>query len=204
MRAISSEAADEGKTEVSPTAIRRHYLSLVLRQRENRVPAREEPGRAASAAPKTASSKLLTPFNNQGKSLLVALAVTAGLVLALLLILPAADQARTKALRIEQNNRLKQIGLAVRVFGPGNQGASLSSLRQLAGLGIRADWLVDPLSGKPFTLWSSNVTLQNPASVLVLGAPDKRGNASALLADGSIQMLNTNQYSELLRSRPLR
>ncbi len=125
-------------------------------------------------------------------------------VLAMVLVLTVTGYSRQKSklLRIEQTNRLKQIGLALRIFDTDNSGQRLTNLNQLVASGYaKSEDLIDPLSGEPFVL-AKPASEAGPQDVMIYGAGSKSGGGNAVMGDGSVQSLSSLRFKEALRSQP--
>ena len=89
-------------------------------------------------------------------------------------VLTTSGYFSPKSLRIEQTNRLKQIGLALRIFDTDNPGQKLTNLNQLVASGYaRPEALIDPLNGET----PSSTAGRRPAatqSAEVLGSENVR------------------------------
>ena len=125
-------------------------------------------------------------------------------VLAMVLVLTVTGYSRqqSKLLRIEQTNRLKQIGLALRIFDTDNPGQKLTNLNQLVASGYaRPEALIDPLNGEPFVL-ANQSSEAGPQDVMIYGARSKSGGGNAVMGDGSVQSLNSLRFKEAARPQP--
>jgi hypothetical protein len=131
-----------------------------------------------------------------------------GICVAVLLILltlgPALMQSKVRALRIEQTNRLKTLGLAIRTAFSEHPELTLTNLDQLVGSELNPKDLIDPLSGKPFTLVGpiDEKTMQYPAMIVVYGTPERaRGVQNVAMADGSVQGMNVQRFAAGLKEQ---
>jgi hypothetical protein len=118
-------------------------------------------------------------------------------------ILTTSGYTSQKSLRIEQTNRLKQLGLALRIFDTDNPGQRLTNLNQLVASGYaRPEALIDPLNGEPFVL-AKQSSEAGPQDVMIYGARAKSGGGNAVMGDGSVQSLESRRFKEAIRSKPI-
>ena len=122
------------------------------------------------------------------------------LVLAVLggMMLPALSSAKRKAQRINGVSNLKQIGIAVRLYAGDNNDRLPRSFEEMKNeLGTDAI-TIDPESQQRFIYTGGGYSLDvvQPDSVLAY-SPVDNGHRSVLLADGSVQQLSSQQFTEM-------
>ncbi len=130
--------------------------------------------------------------------------VLAAALIILLTMGPVLINYRARSLRIEQTNRLRTLGLAVRTLFTDHPEVTLTNLNQLAGSGLKPKDLIDPVNGKPFTLVGpiDEEILQCPSTIVIYGAAaTANGVRNATLADGSVQGLSVVRFSEQMKAR---
>lgn len=128
------------------------------------------------------------------------LAATAFIILVFLgaaFLLPALGRAKSKAQTLGAMSNLKQIGVAAKMYAGDNRGrlpVSLDAVQALAGTNA----LVDPLSGKPFIYIGGGREMAglNSNSVLAYSPAESKTHA-VLFADGQVQAMNVEKFSEL-------
>jgi hypothetical protein len=123
-------------------------------------------------------------------------------MLAAIWVLTTSGYSSQKSLRIEQTNRLKQLGLALRIFDTDNPGQKLTNLNQLVASGYaRPKAMIDPLNGEPFVL-AKQPSEAGPQDVIIYGTRSKSGGGNAVLGDGSVQSLNSLRFKEAIHLQP--
>jgi hypothetical protein len=182
--------------------LRRHYLLLTQKlksQKPSKLPnalGNSSSGNAnMQGTPSEASSLDHPGFNKTGLKRVLSLAVVAALGA---LFFQYVEETQEKSLRMLQANRLKNIGLAIRVNaqGPGMKPNSIAALMNNGA--IDASNLLDPVSGKPFVLLGGEETQPQKA---IAYSPWVEGKGGAcLFADGSVQSLAPERYKAMIQS----
>jgi len=122
-------------------------------------------------------------------------------MLAAIWVLMTSGYSSPKSRRIEQTNRLKQIGLAVRILATDHPEATLTNLNQLMPEYMPFKNLTDPVSGQPFVFVGQG-SETNPQGIIAYGAPSKRGTRNVILGDGSVQVVTPERFAKALRFQP--
>ena len=120
------------------------------------------------------------------------LAVLAGMML------PALSKAKAKAQRISSLNNLKQIGLAATIFASDNEGRMPVTFEEMLKELSTTKVLIDPESGQRYTYVGAGKSRDDPHAILAY-SPERAGGArEVLFADGSVQQLQANAFTEAL------
>jgi type II secretory pathway pseudopilin PulG len=113
------------------------------------------------------------------------------------MLLPALSRAKSKAQRISAVNNLKQIGLAARIWSGDNGDRMPTSFEEMqAELGTDKV-TIDPSTGQRFIWVGAGKDASDPTALLAYSPNDANGRA-VLLADGSVQQVNSEKFSEML------
>ena len=125
------------------------------------------------------------------------IAVLAIIALLGAMLLPALSKSKAKAQRISAMNNLKQVGLAARIWSGDNRDRMPASFEDMkAELGT--DKLtIDPNTGQRFVWVGTGKDASDPSAILAYSPSDQNGRA-VLLADGSVQQVNSEKFSEML------
>ena len=125
------------------------------------------------------------------------MAVLAVIAILAAMLLPALSKAKSKAQRISAINNLKQVGLAARIWSGDNSDRMPSSFEDMkAELGTDKV-TVDPNTGQRFVWVGAGKDASDPSAILAYSPSDQNGRA-VLLADGSVQQVNSEKFSEML------
>ena len=145
--------------------------------------------------PSEASSLGQPGLKKNGLKRVLSLAVVAALGA---LVFQYVEKAQEKSLQMLQANRLKNIGLAIRVNAQG-PGMKLNSIAALMNNGaIDANTLLDPVSGKPFVILGGE---QTQPQMAIAYSPWVEGKGGAcLFADGSVQSIAPERYKAMIQS----
>jgi type II secretory pathway pseudopilin PulG len=113
------------------------------------------------------------------------------------MLLPSLSRAKSKAQRINALNNLKQIGLAARIWSGDNGDRMPSSFEDMrAELGTDKI-TTDPGTGQRFIWVGAGKDASDPTALLAYSPNDVNGRA-VLLADGSVQLVNSEKFNEML------
>ncbi|MCC6822769.1 MAG: type II secretion system protein, partial [Verrucomicrobia subdivision 3 bacterium] len=113
------------------------------------------------------------------------------------MLLPALSKAKSKAQRISAMSNLKQVGLAARIWSGDNSDRMPASFEDMkAELGTDKI-TVDPNTGQRFVWVGAGKDASDPSAILAYSPSDQNGRA-VLLADGSVQQVNSEKFSEML------
>jgi type II secretory pathway pseudopilin PulG len=120
---------------------------------------------------------------------------------ATMVFLPTLAASKRKAQRVTAMNQLKQIGLAVQMAAADANGKLPASLAALTNQLGSSQVLTDLESGKPFVYIAGGKNLDSlpPKAMLAYSAEDKDRRA-VLLADGTVETVDREAFSELTRS----
>ncbi len=139
----------------------------------------------------TVSSKPRPLFPNSwialGLLLLVALS-------AIPLVLQTQKSVHEKELRILQADRLRKLGLALRLATsqPGRSNDTVGALRQIA----QSELLLDPVSGRPFLISQPLPDASQPGAIIAY-APAVTGKGGVcLFGDGSVAQVSAAQATQ--------
>ena len=125
------------------------------------------------------------------------MAVLAVIAILAAMLLPALSSAKRRAQRISAINNLKQVGLAARIWSGDNSDRMPSSFEDMkAELGTDKV-TVDPNTGQQFVWVGAGKDASDPSAILAYSPSDQNGRA-VLLADGSVQQVNSEKFSEML------
>lgn len=125
------------------------------------------------------------------------LAVLAVLAILAGMLLPALGKAKAKSQRISAVNNLKQVGLAARIWSADNRDRMPSSFEDMkAELGTDKV-TIDPNTGQRFVWVGAGKDASDPSAILAYSPSDQNGR-TVLLADGSVQQVNGERFSEML------
>jgi len=96
------------------------------------------------------------------------------------------QKAQERVLRMEQANRLKNLGLALRVATTDNSSQNWEDFIR----GIPTNNIIDPISNKPFVIVNTNKYLSElahfPSRVLAYPPDVEKTGGNCLLTDGSV------------------
>ena len=122
--------------------------------------------------------------------------VMAGLAVLMVLAFQVNEQVHQKSLRILQAQRLKNIGLAVRVY-TADHGTPPDSLAVLTNEIADAIALIDPISAEPFMIVGGTET---PAQGVMAFSPWIEGQGGAcVMGDGSVHSFAPEQYKAMIQ-----
>ncbi|MHB8519503.1 MAG: type II secretion system protein [Limisphaerales bacterium] len=125
------------------------------------------------------------------------LAVLAVLAILAGMLLPSLSKAKAKSQRISAVNNLKQVGLAARIWSGDNRDRMPSSFEDMkAELGTDKV-TIDPNTGQRFVWVGAGKDASDPGAILAYSPSDQNGRV-VLLADGSVQQVNSERFSEML------
>jgi type II secretory pathway pseudopilin PulG len=125
------------------------------------------------------------------------MAVLAVVAILAAMLLPALSKAKSKAQRIGAISNLKQVGLAARIWSGDNGDRMPSSFEDMkAELGTDKV-TIDPNTGQRFVWVGAGKDASDPSTILAYSPSDQNGRA-VLLADGSVQQVNSEKFSEML------
>jgi hypothetical protein len=132
-------------------------------------------------------------FNGLVQALVVfaLLAIMAGM------LLPALSKAKAKSNRISSVNNLKNIGLAARIYAGDHGGRMPTEFGEMMVELSTEKILVHPTTGERYTWVGAGKSEEQPDGILAYG-PSVEGNREVLLADGSVQQVNSRQFDEIL------
>ncbi len=125
------------------------------------------------------------------------MAVLAIIALLAAMLLPALSKAKSKAQRISAVNNLKQIGLAARQWGIDNSDRMPASFEDMKNELGTDKITIDPNTGQRFIWVGAGKDESDPSAILAYSPSDQNGRA-VLLADGSVQQVNSEKFSEML------
>jgi len=86
----------------------------------------------------------------------------------------------------KSRNKLKQVGLAMQMYGIDNQGRFPARLEELVNGGYISD-IVDPLSGEPF-VYIAGFSTNSPPNEIVARSAGKYGAVACLYVDGHVTL----------------
>ncbi len=125
------------------------------------------------------------------------MAVLAIIALLAAMLLPALSKAKSKAQRISAVNNLKQIGLAARQWAIDNSDRMPASFEDMKNELGTDKVTIDPNTGQRFVWVGAGKDETDPSAILAYSPSDQNGRA-VLLADGSVQQVNSEKFSEML------
>jgi hypothetical protein len=139
----------------------------------------------------------LAIFHRRLVPLLVLLAL---LALLSAMLLPSLAKAKSKAMRVNALNNLRQIGVAARLYASDNNNRFPDNFEQmLPELGTERV-LVDPLSGERFVyLGGPGVNESTPEALLAYSPVERGGTRDVAFCDGSVSRLTSAQFNEALQ-----
>ena len=123
-----------------------------------------------------------------------------------IILLPVTNSAKKKAAMVSTLNGLRQVGMAVQMAAKDYGGKLPATLDELATNGYLAQGaLTDQESGKPFVYLGAGKNFESLSTNAVLAySPTEKGERRAiLLADGSTEMMNRDQFAEVTNSLAL-
>ncbi|MFO1487332.1 MAG: hypothetical protein U1F65_02530 [Verrucomicrobiota bacterium] len=114
------------------------------------------------------------------------------------MLLPALSKAKSRAQHISSLNSLKQIGLAARIWSGDNGDRLPMSFEEMKNELGTDRVTYDTATGQRFTYIGGGLSLNEitPDSVIAYG-PLVDGRCPVLMADGSVQQLNAQSFSQL-------
>ncbi|MEO6336986.1 MAG: type II secretion system protein [Verrucomicrobiota bacterium] len=125
------------------------------------------------------------------------MAVLAVIAILAAMLLPALSKAKSKAQRISAVNNLKQVGLAARIWS-GDKGDRMPASFEDMKAELGTDKVtIDPNTGQRFVWVGAGKDASDPGAILAYSPSDQNGRA-VLLADGSVQQVNSEKFSEML------
>lgn len=125
------------------------------------------------------------------------MAVLAIIALLAAMLLPALSRAKSKAQRISAMNNLKQVGLAARIWSGDNSDRMPASFEDMKNELGTDKITFDPNTGQRFVWVGAGKDASDPSAILAYSPSDQNGRA-VLLADGSVQQVNSERFSEML------
>ncbi len=125
------------------------------------------------------------------------IAVLAIIALLGAMLLPSLSRSKAKAQRISAVNNLKQIGLAARQWGLDNSDRMPTSFEDMKNELGTDKITFDPNTGQRFVWVGAGKDETDPSAILAYSPSDQNGRA-VLLADGSVQQVNSEKFSEML------
>ncbi len=131
------------------------------------------------------------------KRVIEIVAVLAVLAILAAMLLPALSSAKRKAQRISAINNLKQVGLAARIWSGDNSDRMPSSFEDMKDELGTDKVTVDPNTGQRFVWVGAGKDGSDPSAILAYSPSDQNGRA-VLLADGSVQQVSSEKFSEML------
>jgi hypothetical protein len=190
---------DSNIPDSTPTSgSRRHYRSLSQRlqsQQSSVLSNTQDEGPSgnikATGSPSQANGTVRKgekPFKT--KSWLFASVLAIGTVaLVAAITMQFMEQLQGKSMCIEQANRLKNLGLAMRIFSA----TDANAVTALAVGGANsANMLIDPVSGKPFVIVGGDAT--EPEKVIAYSPWTEGKGGAFLMGDGSVHSLPPREY----------
>jgi hypothetical protein len=120
-------------------------------------------------------------------------------VLAILagMMLPALSKAKAKAQQIKSINNLKNIGLAARIYASDNDGRLPNSFEEMMAELATDRILFDPNTGERYTYIGAGKIESDPHAILAYSS-EKGGRREVVMGDGSVQVVTTARFGELL------
>jgi type II secretory pathway pseudopilin PulG len=113
------------------------------------------------------------------------------------MLLPALSKAKSRAQRSSAINNLKQVGLAARIWSGDNGDRMPSSFEDMKAELNTDKVTIDPNTGQRFVWVGAGKDASDPSAILAYSPSDQNGRA-VLLADGSVQQVNSEKFSEML------
>ena len=129
------------------------------------------------------------------------LMLIAVLVMLAWMFLPALAKAKSKAMRVNALNNLRQIGVAARLYASDNNDRFPAAFEQmLPELGTEKI-LVDPESGERFVyLGGPGLSESTPQALLAYSPVERGGTRDVAFCDGSVSRLTSAQFNEALQA----
>ena len=141
---------------------------------------------------------IISALRKGARGLVAALGVVAVLVILAGMMLPALSKAKAKAQRISTINKLKQVGLAARIYGTDNGDLFPSSFEQMKNELSTDKVLYDAETGERFVYAGAGLNDSIPDALLAYSPSDHDGHRAVVLTDGSVQVVTTTKFNELL------
>ncbi|MBI2927710.1 MAG: hypothetical protein HYY24_18595, partial [Verrucomicrobia bacterium] len=141
----------------------------------------------------------ISAMRKGARGLVTALALLALVAILAGMLLPALARAKAKAQRISTINKLKQVGLAARIYATDNGDLLPSSFEQMMNELGTDKVLYDVETGQKFVYLGGGLDETQPELILAYCPADHDGHREVVLCDGSVQVLTTARFNDLLQ-----